>query len=151
MATPAADRVVLDTNVLLAATDEAREDHYDALASLNEWPQAGVSLYTSGQILREYLAVATRPGAQNGLGMDRAAALANVRALRARLALLAEDQRVNDRLLELLDAVECAGKQVHDANVVATMLVHGVDTVVTLNGGDFARFDGLINVIGLRP
>jgi predicted nucleic acid-binding protein len=45
--------------------------------------------------------------------------------------------------------VECAGKQVHDANVVATMLVHGVDTLVTLNSDDFVRFSGHIQVVGL--
>ncbi|MHB8340959.1 MAG: type II toxin-antitoxin system VapC family toxin [Mycobacteriales bacterium] len=106
-------------------------------------------LYTSGQIMREYLAVATRPAAQNGLGMARSVAVANVRALRTRLHLLVEGEKVSDRLLEVLEAVECTGKQVHDANVVATMLVHGIDTVVTINVSDFARFGGQVHVIGL--
>ena len=151
MATPAADRAVLDTNVLLAATDEGRDEHERAVASLNIWPGSGLVLYTSGQIMREYLAVATRPATQNGLGMARSVAVANVRALRKRLHLLVEDEKVSDRLLELLDAVECTGKQVHDANVIATMLVHGIDTVVTTNVGDFARFGEQIHVVGLSP
>jgi len=150
MATPAADRAVLDTNVLLAATDEARQEHEQAVSAINDWPASGLVLYTSGQILREYLAVATRPVGQNGLGMAQPDAVANVRALRARLNLLAEDIKVSDRLLELLEAVECAGKQVHDANVVATMLVHGIDTVVTMNVDDFARFGDHVQVAGLR-
>lgn len=150
MATPVADRAVLDTNVLLAATDEAREDHADAIAAINVWPASGVVLYTSGQVLREYLAVATRPVHLNGLGMAQPAAVANIRALRARLNLLAEDVKVSERLLELLDAAECTGKQVHDANIVATMLVHGVDTLVTLNVDDFARFGHQVHVVGLR-
>jgi predicted nucleic acid-binding protein len=149
MATPVADRVVLDTNVLLAATDEARADHRDAVTSLNVWPASGVALYTSGQILREYLAVATRPAGHNGLGLGRSAAVANVRALRQRLRLLAEDGKVADRLLEVVDAVDCTGKQVHDANVVATMLVHGIDTVVTSNIDDFTRFGDRVRVVGL--
>ncbi len=150
MATPVADRAILDTNVLLAATDEAREDHEDAIAAIDLWPASGVVLYTSGQILREYLAVATRPVDRNGLGMGQPDAVANVRALRTRLNLLAEDVKVSERLLELLDTVECAGKQVHDANVVATMLVHGIDTVVTRNVDDFARFGHRVHVVGLR-
>ncbi len=150
MATPAADRAVLDTNVLLAATDEARQEHQQAVAALNAWPAVGLVLYTSGQITREYLAVATRPAGQNGLGLTRPDAVANVRALRARLNLLAEDVKVSNRLLELLDTVECTGKQVHDANVVATMLVHGIDTVVTLNVNDFARFGDHVQVVHLR-
>lgn len=52
MARPAADRALLDTNVLLAATDEGRPEHRDALAALNAWPASGIVLYTSGQILR---------------------------------------------------------------------------------------------------
>ncbi|HEY5878396.1 MAG TPA: PIN domain-containing protein, partial [Nakamurella sp.] len=82
MATPAADRAVLDTNVLLAATDESTIEHADAVAALNYWPASGLVLYTSGQILREYLVVATRPTAVNGLGLPIADAVDNVRELR---------------------------------------------------------------------
>ena len=149
MATPAVDRVVLDTNVLLAASDEARADHAHATASLNLWPAAGIALYTSGQILREYLAVATRPVSGNGLGMSQSAAVANVRTLQGRLRLLAEDGKVADQLLEVLDEVQCTGKQVHDANVVATMLVHGIDAIATSNIEDFARFQSRVRVIAL--
>jgi predicted nucleic acid-binding protein len=150
MVTPDADRVLLDTNVLLAATDEARTEHGDALEAINIWPASGLVLYSSGQILREYLAVATRPADLNGLGMSRPDAVSNVRALRTRLNLLAEDVKVSDRLLQLVDAVDCTGKQVHDANVVATMLVHGIDTIVTINVGDFARFEDRVRVFELR-
>jgi predicted nucleic acid-binding protein len=151
MATKVADRALLDTNVLLAATDEGRAEHAAALAALNEWPAAGMELYTSGQILREYFSVATRAVELNGLGMVRPEALANVRAFRVRLRALDESVKVVDRLLRLLEDVECSGKQVHDANIVATMLVHGVDTVVTMNVSDFARFDDLVNAVPLPP
>jgi predicted nucleic acid-binding protein len=143
------DRVMLDTNVLLAATDESRAEHSDALAILNRWPDEQATLCTSGQILREYLAVATRPVGHNGLGLKSDEAAGNVRAIRERTTLLEEDSRVADRLLRLLDDVECGGKQVHDANVVATMLVHGVGTVVTMNVGDFGRFGRYVSVVQL--
>lgn len=143
------DRVMLDTNVLLAATDEGRAEHRGALAIMNEWAAGGVTLCTSGQILREYLAVATRPGDRNGLGLKPADAVSNVRAIRERTAFLTEDARVADRLQGLLADVECGGKQVHDANVVATMLAHGVGAVVTMNVGDFARFDRYVTLLGL--
>jgi predicted nucleic acid-binding protein len=67
------DRVMLDTNVLLAATDESRPEHRDALTVVNDWAARRTDLYTSGQILREYLAVATRPAGKNGLGLSRRA------------------------------------------------------------------------------
>jgi predicted nucleic acid-binding protein len=146
---PVADRVVLDTNVLLAATDEGRSAHADAVAALDLWPALGVSLYTSGQIIREYLCVATRPVDSNGLGLGTQDALSNARSLRGRMHLLSEDRRVADELCDLLDGTDCAGKQVHDANLVATMLVHGVAAVVTANVEDFERFVRHITVVEL--
>src|SRR5699024_798555 len=85
MATPDVNRAVVDTNVLLAATDEARPDHEAAQRVLNDWSASGVVLYSTGQVLREYLAVATRPASANGLGLPRQDAIANVRALRSRM------------------------------------------------------------------
>ena len=143
------DRVMLDTNVLLAATDEGRAEHHDALKVLNDWAAMHTELCTSGQVLREYLSVATRPRVQNGLGLNTPDALGNVRAIRARSTLLAEDSKVADRLLGLLADVECRGKQVHDANLVATMLVHGIGTVVTMNLEDFARFEQHVSLVRL--
>ena len=143
------DRVMLDTNVLLAATDEGRAEHRDALKVLNDWAAAHTDLCTSGQVLREYLAVATRSREQNGLGLSLSGALGNVRAIRGRTTLLAEDSKVADRLLGLLADVECRGKQVHDANLVATMLVHGIGAVVTINLEDFARFEQHVSLIRL--
>lgn len=156
MATRAGDlvsapaRAMLDTNVLLTATDEGRPEHYQALAVFNEWPAQGTVLYLSGQILREYLAVATRPVDLNGLGLSQDAALANMRAFREQTSSLTEDNKVTDQLLGLLAKVACSGKQVHDANVVATMLVHGIDTIVTANVSDFARFGDKVKLIDLR-
>ena len=98
----APDRAMLDTNVLLAATDERRAEHRDALTVFNDWAAGPTDLCTSGQVLREYLAVATRPTTHNGLGMTMPDALRNVRAFRGRTTLLAEDATVSDRLLGLL-------------------------------------------------
>lgn len=57
---------------------------------------------------------------------------------------------MHERLLALLDVVDCTGKHVHDANVVATMLVHGIGAVVTRHVDDFARYVDLVQVLDLR-
>jgi predicted nucleic acid-binding protein len=145
-----AERVLLDTNVLLAATDEGRAEHGAALAALNEWPRSGTVLYTSAQIIREYLVVATRPVERNGLGLATSEAVSNVRALRGRLRLLGEDTKVVERLQELIGSVPCAGKQIHDANLVATMLQQGIETLVTINVQDFERFGPWVAVVRLN-
>ena len=138
--TKVADRVFLDTNVLLAATDEGREEHNRARAILNDWPADGIALYASGQVLREYLCLATREVVDSGLGLARADAVANVVAFRDRISSLDENEKVTSRLLDLLENIDCGGKQAHDANVVATMLVHGVETLVTANEAYFKPF-----------
>jgi len=147
MATRVADRVVLDTNVLLAATDEGRREHARSLFALEKWPALGTAVYISGQILREYLAVATRPVERNGLGLSRVDAVANAAAMRERLHLLDENRHVADRLADLVAQVDCSGKQIHDANVVATALVHGVEAIATANTADFDRYRHLVTII----
>ena len=145
-----ADRVVVDTNVLLAATAPSRSLHRQALAVANGWPNHGLRLCTSGQILREYLVVATRPLAANGLGLAVSAALANAAALAGRMRLLDEDGRVALRLRELIGESSCSGARIHDANVVATAQVHGVGTIVTANVADFRRYASQIEILDLH-
>jgi predicted nucleic acid-binding protein len=145
-----ADRPVLvDTNVLLTACSPNRRFHTAALTVLNDWPNRGIRLLTSGQILREYLVVATRPASSNGLGLSVATALRNLEALRQRLRLLEETAACSTALVRLVREIGCEGKVIHDANLVATLLAHGESRLVTANSQDFRRFDHLVEVIDL--
>jgi len=144
------DRAVLvDTNVLLSVTAPLRTLHRSALTVLNDWPNQGFILATSTQVLREYLAVATRPVEANGLGLGAGDALANVKAFRGRLRLLVDTEPSWDRLQALVATYGCLGKQIHDANVVATALSSGVTKLVTANIGHFTRFATEIEIIDL--
>jgi len=144
------DRAVLiDTNVLLSATAPLRPLHGAAMAVLNDWPNQGSILATTSQVLREYLVVATRPVEVNGLGLAAADALVNVVAFRGRMRLLADGEPVWDQLRALVETYGCLGKQIHDANVVATALTSGVGRLVTANVSDFTRFAPKIEVIDL--
>ncbi len=50
----------------------------------------------------------------------------------------------------LLREYPTAGKQVHDANIVATMLAYGIPTLLTQNVDDMRRFAGKIAIVPLR-
>ncbi len=141
------DRFV-DTNVLLTATAVARPGHGAALALLDA-AFAERSLFLSGQVLREYIAVATRPAAVNGLGLRATEAIGNARQFLDRSNFLQEDDTVRDALFRLLESIPCSGKQVHDANIAATMIAHGIGVLVTLNPQDFERFVPSIRVRGV--
>jgi len=80
--------LLLDTNVLLAATDVSRDSHALCTELFQLPVGTGVHLVTIGQILREYLVVATRPVEVNGLGLDTTDAVRNIRAFRTRTHLL---------------------------------------------------------------
>ena len=143
MTTVVAERTFVDTNVWLTATAPARHLHAQARAVVESWPAAGRDLVTSGQVVREYLAVATRPIDVNGLGLTTGQALDNVSELLQRLTVLEETRAVTDELLTMLRSGSLSDKQVHDANIVAAMRAHGVRRLVTDNGKHFAPFDGV--------
>ncbi len=42
------------------------------------------------------------------------------------------------------------GRQVHDANIVATMQANGINQLLIHNADDFKRFSHLITVLPLR-
>lgn len=140
MAIKAGDLLFVDTNVLLTATDESRPHYRPAQRLLVLANSAGFHLGVSGQVLREYLVVATRPIEVNGLGLNPDDALNNVDAFRERLVFYEETEAVATRLRQLTRRHGVTGKRIHDANVVATMLTHGVSRLITENPADFASF-----------
>lgn len=110
----------------------------------------GVRRWVSRQILREYLAVTTRPhGAAAPLPID--AAVKDVRWFAQLFEVADEDAEVTGRLLDLLRTYPTGGVQVHDVNIVATMLANGVGRLATFNAADFARFAGLVAIEPLGP
>jgi len=99
------------------------------------------------QVIREYLAVATRPIAANGLGMTTTAALENIWEFRVHVRLLPEEKPILPTFLRLVEAVPCAGKRIHDAHIVATAIVHRIGAIVSLNGDDLAPLAGPIAIV----
>jgi hypothetical protein len=69
--------------------------------------------------LREYLAAVTRPQA-TAPGLPVETAISDVRQFRMAFRVAQERASALDRLIEILSAHRVAGRQVHDANIVAT-------------------------------
>ena len=150
MAPTAGEILFIDTNVLLTATDELRSQHREAQRLITESGPHGLHLAASGQILREYLVVATRPREANGLGLKVGDAVANVNEFLRHLHLYEENEEVSRRLRGLALVHGLHGRRLHDANIVATMSAHGIRAVVTQNDADFAPFEG-IETVTLTP
>lgn len=63
--------------------------------------------------------------------------------------MLEDDQAVTDMLATLCRDVGVAGKQVHDANIVATMVTHGERRLATFNVKDFRRYEQRVELVPL--
>ena len=54
---------------------------------------------------------------------------------------------VTESLITLCHEVVVGGRQIHDANIVATMLAHGERRLLTFNAADFRRYGDRIELI----
>jgi predicted nucleic acid-binding protein len=148
MATTAAEPEFIDTNILIYAALTSSPLHSEAIKALDDRERAGVELWISRQILREYLSALTR-GGSSPPAVPVADLVADIMAFQRRYRIGEDGVLVTDQLLILVASVPVGGKQIHDANIVATMLAHGVRRLLTHNVADFSRFAPWIDVIPL--
>ena len=144
----AADSIFIDTNVLVYATIPSSPMHAAAIAALHRIAQAGTEGWISRQVLREYLVQLTRPGV---LPVQQVPSLAasQASALLSIYRVADETSSVTNELLAFLASGLASGKQIHDANVVATCRVYGIRRLLKHNVSDFARFSTLLTIESL--
>ncbi len=135
--------VVLDANVLLRFADSTAARHPVAVAALSALRAQGHALRILPQSLYEFWVVATRPVANNGLGLSPAECQQTVAGMEAAFPLLADPPTLFTEWLALVVASRCHGKVAHDARYVAAMRALGLTQLLTFNGADFARFPGI--------
>jgi predicted nucleic acid-binding protein len=135
----------VDTNVLVYATARNAPFRDRARAALARLATDD-PLSVSRQILREYIAVMTRQQIW-GKALTLAEATADAATFVQQFTVLEDGPPVWDRLMELSRGYSFGGRQVHDANVVATMMAHGERRLLTFNETDFRRFTVLIEVV----
>ena len=104
------------------------------------WPSVSQTIY-------EFLAVATRPVAENGLGLAHDDANHALEELLAELAVFFDSPAIAAETRHLIVTNKVTGKKVHDARLVATMNVEGIKEILTFNDGDFRRYPGITVLI----
>jgi predicted nucleic acid-binding protein len=148
MAKTIVEPVFVDTNILVYANVPAAPEHLLAQTRLQELVRDGTELWISRQILREYMARLTRPQTFTN-PVAPAAITADILRFQAEYDLAEDSLSVTDRLLMLINSVSVGGKQIHDANIVATMLAHGLKRLLTHNVSDFQRYSAWIDILPL--
>lgn len=140
------EAVFLDTNALVYAGVIEAPFHEAALDAIHKLEQARTEVWISRQILREYLATLSRPQPWSR-PVPAQLLTSQVRTFQSRFHIAEDDPSVTQHLLTLMEQITIGGKQVHDANIVATMQAYGITRLLTHNIADFNRFSHLITVV----
>ena len=142
-------KAFVDTNILLRATIEGFPLYEEAKRLIYAQREAGIELWVSRQVIREYIAQATRPQSfAKPLPMERVDR--QIRIISTLFKVADETAQVTNHLLKLLKEIPSGGKQVHDVNIIATMLTFGIGSLLTLNIEDMKRFAGKIVIVPLK-
>ena len=136
----------IDTNVFVYSRIPDTPDHDVAQASLARAWEGGGPLRISRQIVREYVSVVTRPQTWSS-GLTRQEALDDVDRMLGAFEVLEDGPNVTRLLLALCRELPVGGAQIHDANIVATMLAHGERRLLTFNAADFRRYATRIELV----
>jgi predicted nucleic acid-binding protein len=150
MATTNAEPVFVHTNVLVFANTATAPLHTEARAALRLLSASGNELWVSRQVFREYLATLSRPQSFS-LPIPMTALVADIVRFQAQFRIAEGGPVVTANLVAILSSISVGGKQVHDANIVATMQAHGLRRLLTHNSADFVRFGALIQIEPLVP
>ena len=142
-------RAFVDTNVLLRARIKGHDLHREATKLVDTQLNNGAELWISRQVIREFLVHITRPQSVSQ-PMTTLEAETEINLLGSIFEIADETSAVTSHLLQLIKQYPTGGKQIHDANIVATMLVNGIDTLLTQNIDDMKRFEKEITLIPLK-
>jgi predicted nucleic acid-binding protein len=134
--------VLLDSNVVLRLLAENDPKHVLVEEAVTKALSEGSRLVLAPQVIVESWVVMTRPSDVNGFGWEPSTTSEALTVVMKRFAMLQESPETFAKWWALVGQ-GVRGKRAHDARLAAVMLANGVDTILTLNGGDFSGFDGI--------
>lgn len=134
---------VSSTATFLCASAKATTRSPAIVQALKALVSQRVRICYTSQTLAEFWNASTRPPEKNGFGLTIAETDRLARAIERDFEFLPDSRETHERWRGLLVAHNVHGVQVHDARLTASMYVHGVAQLLTINVRDFRRFDGL--------
>ncbi|KAF3887600.1 MULTISPECIES: type II toxin-antitoxin system VapC family toxin [Nostocales] len=137
---------LVDTNLLLRSVEPSHPMYGDASNAIATLLLQGEQLCIVPQNLIEFWNVYTRPVERNGLGHSAAEAEVEIKRLKAFFPLLLDTEVIYQEWEKLVVAYAVKGINVHDARLVAAILVHGLTHILTFNTEDFTRYSEIITV-----
>lgn len=133
--------ILVDTNVHLRLLQGGHPHQQPALDAIDLLTTRDREHFVvAPQSLYEMYVVCTRPVAQNGLALTPERAHQEIVQVRTLFGFLPETSNVYATWEMLVAKYRVAGKPAHDARLVALMLEHRVDRILTFNDADMNRY-----------
>ena len=139
---------LIDTNVLLAVAHPADSRYPVVQAAIRKLWVNAYDLQTTLQNFSEFWNVSTRPTDRNGFGRTSFETGQLLQRLERLFPLLPDSPAMYPEWKRLVVNYRVLGVQVHDARLVAAMLIHDVTHILTFNTQDFTRYapEGIVAV-----
>ena len=132
--------VLADTNITLRRLRRPDLKHREASEAITKLNRDGHRICVATQNIIEAWAVATRPIDRNGLGLAPSQADGILSRVERFVFRLQETDDVYAEWRRLVARHGVSGKNVHDARLVASMVVNRINHILTFNVDDFARY-----------
>jgi len=136
-------KILLDSNVLLRWADSGAPEHAQCTEAVTRLAETSNVVYICAQVIIESYVVASRPVEVNGLGFTLAEARQFLDDMEQSFPCLPEPSDIAKRWRNLAMRYPIIGRQAHDARIATLMLAQGVTRILTLNGADFVRYQGI--------
>ncbi len=135
--------MLVATNLLVRMLQPHHELALLAKNPINKIRLESRLLYLMPQNLVELWVVATRPIAQNGLGLSIPEAASELTRLKDMFSLLPDTAAIYPTWERLVKQYQVAGKLAHDAWLVAAMEVHGLTAILNFDKAGFSGYAGI--------
>jgi len=133
----------IDTNVLARNIQENHPMQAVAVGALEALRLQGAELHVLAQNRYKFWAIATRAPEYNGLGLSIAEAWGELENIKRHFRFLADVPAIYPEWEQLVTRHAVVGRNAHDARIAAAMNIHGITHLLTFNGDDFKRFQGI--------
>ena len=131
---------LVDTNILLRSCQPDHPMYVIAVEAVSTLLEQGEELYLAPQNIVEFWNVCTRPLDKNGLGLTPEEADTEVTRFENLLPVRLDVPEIHQQWRTLVVNYKVKGVNVHDAKLVATCIVHGLNSILTFNDRDFRRY-----------
>ena len=140
---PTNSKIFLDTNSLIYLKFSSLSFHHNTKSIFISLTERNNKFHISNQILREYIASCTR----EKLHKSYEEVIFDCEEFKQTFEVFEDTKQVSVSLLEICAKYQVNGKQVHDANITATMISNSISHIITANVSDFKRYSDFIKII----